>query len=207
MKRFAYLLFVLFALTGCSTTVFESIPRGSMTDCDPAWPGRWKPLATSEIPSTPKDTLDISTDCRNATIEGKTKPTNLSLIDTDRMQYLLIHNDNRSLDCIGSDGSHCGVILFRYVREGDTIKLFAPDHAKVAALIKAGKLQGFSAPLQDKGLSTSAPNYQNFIAGDPEQIRKLLHKRSELFSSKPQIVLQRMPTIETPSNQPTPTEH
>ena len=150
-----------------------------MTDCDPAWPGRWKPLATSENPSTPKDTLDISTDCRNATIEGKTKPTNLSLIDTDRMQYLLIHNDNRSLDCIGSDGSHCGVILFRYVREGDTIKLFAPDHAKVAALIKAGKLQGFSAPLQDKGLSTSAPNYQNSVSYTHLDV----YKRQAMFSA------------------------
>ena len=55
---------LLLGLAGCSTTVFESLPTGTVTDCDPAWPGRWQPEAMPDDATKPTDVLEISEDCR-----------------------------------------------------------------------------------------------------------------------------------------------
>ena len=58
------LLAALLGVGGCSTTVFESVPVGASTDCDPAWPGHWQPVAHARRwrPS-PRIRLEISADC------------------------------------------------------------------------------------------------------------------------------------------------
>ncbi len=188
------LLVMLLGLGGCSTTVFETIPSGTTTDCDPAWPGRWQPDATTGQPPDeavkPKDALEISADCKTATTKGEPKPMHLTLIGTKSGQYLQVHNDNGEPDCIGDGKTHCGYVLLRYERDGDTIRLYDPDHARVAAAIAKGSLNGFSERADGK-LKTSEPIHRNFIAGDAKQIEKVLRRRAELFNTEPLIVLQR----------------
>ena len=69
MARSARLALValLLAVAGCSTTVFESLPAGSTTDCDPAWPGHWQPQATEPCETQQPESVQISADCRTAT--------------------------------------------------------------------------------------------------------------------------------------------
>lgn len=208
MRRMACLLMLtlLLGLGGCSTTVFESIPAGTTTDCDPAWPGRWQPDATAGKPSEdatkPRDSLEISADCKTGKIKGEPKPMHLTLIGTKAGQYLQIHNDTGEPDCIGSGKTHCGYVLLRYEREGDTIRLFEPDHANTSVAINKGSIKGFSERADGKQLKTSEPIHRNFIAGDAKQIEKLLRRHPELFNAEPMIVLHRVTDI-PPSTDPT----
>ena len=89
MQRLACLglLALLLGLAGCSTTVFESLPTGTTTDCDPAWPGRWEPVGTADDPMKPQGVVEIAADCRSATTKGETKPVHLTLTDTGDGQY------------------------------------------------------------------------------------------------------------------------
>lgn len=186
---------LLLGLAGCSTTVFESIPTGTTTDCDPAWPGLWQPVDTANDATKPKDVLEISPDCRIATTknEAKPKPMHLTLIGTRAgRQYLQIHNDDGQPDCIGGGKTHCGYVLMRYERDGDTIRLYDPDHAKVAATINKGSIKGFSERADGKELKTSEPVHRNFIAGDAGKIDKLLRQHPEIFNAQPFIVLHRV---------------
>lgn len=187
------LLALLLGLAGCSTTVFQSLPIGATTDCDPAWPGRWQPLATGNDAIKPKDAVEISADCRTATIKGEAKPMRLTLIDTGKARYLQLHNDSGEPDCIGPGKTRCGAVLLRYERDGDTIRIYDPDHARVATAIKAGKIEGFSERPDSGGLKTSEPVYRNYIAGDGKRITKLLRKHPEFFAGEPLMVLRRAP--------------
>lgn len=200
MSRLACLglLAVLLGLTGCSTTVFASLPTGTITDCDPAWPGRWEPVASSNPDMKPQGVVEIATDCRSATIKRETKPVHLTLIDTGAGQYLQVHNDSGKPDCIGEGSARCGAALLRYAREGDTMRLYDADHAWIATAIKAKKIEGHSARADTKGLKTKEPTYQNFVAGDGNRIASLLHKLPELFAAEPLMVLRRVPTDATP---------
>ena len=187
------LLAVLLGLAGCSTTVFESLPTGSTTDCDPAWPGRWEPLGTADDPMKPQGVVEIAADCRSATTKGETKPVHLTLIDTGAGQYLQLHNDSGKPDCVGDGNARCGAALLRYERDGDTMRLYDADHAWIAAAIKAKKLDGHSARADTKGMKTREPTYNNFIAGDGKRIARLLRKHPQLFTREPLMVLQRVP--------------
>lgn len=202
------LLAVLLGLGGCSTTVFESVPTGGTTDCDPAWPGYWQPVAMSDEEAKPKDVLEISTDCRTATMrsEAKPKPMHLTLIDAKAGQFLQIHNDSGEPDCIGGGKAHCGYVLLRYERDGDTIRLYDPDHAKVAGAIKQGSIKGFSERADGKELKTSEPVHRNFIAGDASKIDKVLRRHPELFNSEPLIVLHRAANPTSPVDVAVPAE-
>ena len=194
MRALAGLLFLaLLGLCGCSTTVFQSLPTGSSTDCDPAWPGRWQPLATGSDEMKPKDALEISADCRTATVKGEAKPVRLTLIDTGKARYLQLHNDSGKPDCIGPGNTRCGAALLRYERDGDTMRLYDPDHAWIAAAIKAKKIDGHTVRPDTKGLKTKEPTYNNFIAGDGKRIARLLRKYPELFVREPLMVLRRVP--------------
>ncbi len=197
MSRLAGIIMsaLLLGLAGCSTTVFESVPTGTATDCDPAWPGRWQPLAMADDAGKPKDMLEISPDCRTATTksEGKPKPMHLTLIKTRAgQQYLQIHNDDGQPDCIGAGKAHCGYVLMRYEREGDTIRVYDPDHARVAAAVNKGSIKGFSERADGKELKTSEPIHRNFLAGDPVKIEKLFRQHPEIFNAQPFIVLHRV---------------
>lgn len=191
---------LLMGLAGCSTTVFESAPTGSATDCDPAWPGRWQPMGMGDDATKPKDVLEISADCRTATTKSEAKPMHLTLFGTRAGQYLQVHNDNGEPDCIGAGKAHCGFVLLRYERAGDIIRLYDPDHAWVAAAIAKGSLKGFSERDDGKEPRTGKPVHRNFLAGDAGKIDKLLHRHPELFNNEPLIVMQRVPGAPSPAD-------
>ena len=201
-----FALLALIGLGGCSTTVYESIPVGTTTDCDPAWPGRWLPVASPGDDAKPKDALQISADCRTATTKGEPKPMHLTLIGTKAGQYLQIHNDSGEPDCIGTGKTHCGYVLLRYEREGDIVRLFDPDHAKVALAIGNGGIKGFSERGDSKGLKTSEPIHRNFIAGDADRIGKVLRRHPELFAAEPLMVLRRVADLPASAEVPAPAE-
>ena len=194
------LAWLLLGLAGCSSTVFESAPAGIATDCDPAWPGRWQALPTGDEASSPNGTLEISADCRTATTSerdpatggkrDKTEPLDVSLVDTDHGQYLQLRDDDGKPDCLGKSETHCGHMLLRYEREGDIIRLYDADHARVAAAIRKGSIRGYSqhhASAQPGAAGTD----DNFVAGDPVHIARVLRRHPELFESTPFGVLQR----------------
>lgn len=201
MRRHACLglLALLLGLAGCSTTVFESLPTGTTTDCDPAWPGRWEPVGTADDPMKPQGVVEIAADCRSATTKGETKPVHLTLIDTRAGQYLQVHNDSGKLDCIGDDDTRCGATLLRYERDGDTMRLYDPDHAWIAKAIKAKDIDGYSTRADTKGLKTTEPTYRNFVAGDGKRIAKLLRTHPQLFTAEPLIELRRVPDVAAPA--------
>lgn len=193
------LLAVLLGLAGCSTTVFESLPTGTTTDCDPAWPGRWEPVGSADDPMKPQGVVEIAADCRSATTKGETKPVHLTLVETRAGQYLQLHNDSGKPDCIGEGNARCGATLLRYERDGDTIRLYDADHAWIAAAIKGKKIDGYSARADTKGLKTKEPTYQNFVAGDGKRMATLLRKHRELFNREPLMVLRRVPADAAPA--------
>ena len=195
MQRLACLglLALLLGLAGCSTTVFESLPTGTTTDCDPAWPGRWEPVGTADDPMKPQGVVEIAADCRSATTKGETKPVHLTLVVTGTGQYLQLHNDSGKPDCVGDDKTRCGAALLRYERDGDTMRLYDADHAWIAAAIKGKKIDGHSARADTKGVKTKAPTYNNFVAGDGKRIAALLRKHRQLFNAEPLMVLRRVP--------------
>ena len=193
------LLAVLLGLAGCSTTVFESLPTGTATDCDPAWPGRWEPVGTADDPMKPQGAVEIAADCRSATTKGETKPLQLTLVDTRAGRYLQVHNDSGKPDCIDDRNTRCGATLFRYEREGDTMRLYDADHAWIAAAIKGKKIDGHSERADTKGLKTKEPTYRNFVAGDGKRIAALLRKHRQLFNAEPLIVLRRVPADAAPA--------
>ena len=194
------LLLASLGLAGCSTTVFESLPVGTTTDCDPAWPGRWQPVGGGNEAMQPKDALEFSADCRTATVKGEAKPVRLTLIDTGKARYLQLHNDSGEPDCIGEGKSHCGYALLRYEREGDVIRVYEPDHARIAASIKSGAIKGFSETTAQEVTKTGhEPIYRNFVAGNDERIAKLLGGNPEFFAIEPLMVLQRVPVDTAPA--------
>lgn len=193
------LLGLLLGLTGCSTTVFESLPTGATTDCDPAWPGRWEPVGTDDDPMKPQGVVQLAADCRSATTKGETKPVHLTLIDTGADRYLQLHNDSGKPDCIGDGNTHCGATLLRYERDGDTMRLYDADHAWIAAAIKAKKIDGYSARGDTQGLKTKEPVYRNFIAGDGKRIAMLLRKHRDMFAREPLVILRRAPADAAPA--------
>lgn len=176
---------LLLGLAGCSTTVFESLPVGTTTQCDPAWPGHWQAIPLKDTDG-PGGTLDISPDCSTiiASDKGTPEPTHLSLVDTGHGQYLQLRDAGDKPRCVGKGKTHCGYMLLRYERDGDTIRLYDVDHAQVAAAIRSGTIQGYSKPL-DIGQKDSTPIHSNFIAGDPQRITRLLRDHPEVFEQKP----------------------
>ncbi|MEG2940681.1 MAG: hypothetical protein RR969_03755 [Thermomonas sp.] len=193
------LLALLLGLAGCSSTVFQSLPTGSTTDCDPAWPGRWEPVASANDDMKPQGAVEIAADCRSATIKGERKPIRLTLIDTGNARYLQVHNDSGKPDCVGPGNTRCGATLLRYENDGDTMRLYDADHAWIAAAIKGKKIDGTSTRPDTKGLKTSEPTYNNFIAGDAKAIAKLLRKHPQLFTREPLLVLRRVAADAAPT--------
>jgi hypothetical protein len=188
----------MLGLAGCSTTVFESFPTGARTDCDPAWPGRW--LSTEgEADAKSRDAVEIAADCRSATSEGERKPMHLTLVDTGDARYLQVHNDSEAPDCIGEGSARCGVALLRYEREGDTIRIFDADHARIAAAIESGEIEGSSEiDAAEATKATREPVYRNFVAGDAAGIARLLRRHPDFFAGDPLLVLRRVPADPAP---------
>ena len=104
----ALLLIAMLGVSGCSTTLFESLPTGASTGCDPAWPGRWQPVATEPGERQHPGSVEVSADCRTLTDNAKAKPLHLTLIDTGKARYVEVRSDSGEPDCIGEGKAHCG---------------------------------------------------------------------------------------------------
>ena len=201
----ALLLIAMLGVSGCSTTLFESLPTGASTGCDPAWPGRWQPVDTEPGERQHPGSVEVSADCRTLTDNAKAKPLHLTLIDTGKARYVEVRSDSGEPDCIGEGKAHCGATLLRYEHEGDTIRLYDPDHAWVATAIASGKLKGHAERGDGDGAKTSEPVYRNFIAGDGKRIASLLRKHPELFNREPLVVLRRLAADAPPAAAPSTT--
>jgi hypothetical protein len=199
MRLAGLLIAAALGVAGCSTTVFESLPAGIATDCDPAWPGLWRPDA-GDGDATPKRAVEIAADCRSATSDGERKSMHLTLVDTGQARYLQVHNDSGAPDCIGQGTRRCGVALLRYEREGDTIRIFDADHARIATAIKDGEVAGYSDDADQAGTKTRDPVHRNFVAGDATRIARLLRRHPEFFAGEPLAVLRRVPADAMPAS-------
>src|SRR5690606_9597657 len=75
---------LLLALSGCSMTVFESLPTGETTRCDPAWPGHWaqvKSMSGKASEGSP-EVIEIDATCSKSGKPGDTEPAPLLLVTT-----------------------------------------------------------------------------------------------------------------------------
>lgn len=191
-------LFVLIAglLTGCSTTVYESLPVGSMTRCDSGWPGLWNVTGrgANAASATPEaNTVIITTDCRMLDKDGSSKPLNVSLLTTRDGQYLVVSNDRGTPDCVGANYTHCGYQLLRFERDGDVMRVYFPDNARVSKAIADGVVKGYQGPVPRQQDPNSEPTYRNFIAGNSREVARILREHPEFFLTEPQFVLKRAP--------------
>jgi len=186
------LLLLLAGLAGCSMTVFESLPAGAVTRCHPAWPGHWQRIP-KDSQALPPDAgaLEILPGCRSVIANGEEKPLDLTLIDAGGHQYLRF-KPGEGPDCAGEGRTRCGLLLFRYERNGDTISLYEADHAWVSAAIQRGDLEGYSAPIPTDEAKAESPLRRNFVAGDADRIAALL-ARHPFFDNQPLVRIRRVP--------------
>ncbi|GAB3383765.1 hypothetical protein [Lysobacter fragariae] len=212
---------LMLATTGCSTTLFETFPQGQVTTCDSAWPGRWHPDGKAD------ETLAINDGCTSTTFTKpgeapEQKSVTLTLVSTAHGQYLHLRSEGDATECF--DKAHCGKTLHRYVRQGNEIRIFEPDHVWVAAAIKKHKLPGFSekestpvrllappqassggaadgTPKPDDAPIAPGPTYGNLVTGTPEQIAAMLDRNPKMFSTEPFLILRRdaEPAATTPT--------
>ena len=191
----ACLVLMIGLLTGCSTTVYESIPFGNITQCDPAWTGVWQVIGkgSQSAPASDK-TIVITSDCRILDTDGASKPLNVSLVSTSNGDYLVVRNDKGTRDCIGENYTHCGYLLLRFERSEDAMRVYFPDNARVSKAIADGSVKGYEGPAPRQQGADSEPTHRNFIAGDPREVARILRQHPEFFLAQPQFELRRAPT-------------
>ncbi len=189
-------------LGGCSSTVFESLPEGTAVQCDPAWPGRWIPHDSDATDAGAPQIMEITSDCRNIVDAGKLKPLNVTLIRNAHGEFLDVRNDSNETDCVGENHTYCGHVLWRYQRDGDILRVYAPDHAKIAEAILQGRIGGYQSSNTGRSDSDSDRVYRNFVAGNPQRISKILQEHPEFFVDTPSIELQRAPAVTPAENAP-----
>ena len=204
--------------SGCSSTLVESLPVGKTTTCDAAWPGRWKAIQPDGQKPSEDAWLEINADCTVLTSIDKEKTERenhkITLVSTRMGDFLWVSDTDGKPECVGPDATHCGMELMRYVRLGDEIRLYNPDHKKVHDALDSHVVPGYTeantaADVAASSSSSSAPSttvattatqpdnaqtestYRNQIAGNPEQIAAILEKHLEFFESTPWIILRR----------------
>ncbi|HTA64629.1 MAG TPA: hypothetical protein VK753_03915 [Xanthomonadaceae bacterium] len=218
------LLLVAFAIlttSGCSTTLVESLPIGKTTRCDAAWPGRWHAVEHGVGKAAMSERIDINADCTQLTFtdpeKTQTEAHTLTLFSTRAGDFLTFGSPGDKPDCFGDGNTHCGTELFRYVRTGNVIQIYKPDHRAVHASLEshvvsgytemsldpqttatngtqtgqpavaAGLIQARAAAADDK----QQPTYHNLIAGSSEQITRILVDHPEFFENDAYLILQR----------------
>lgn len=201
----ALLLPMFLLLGGCSSSLFESLPAGTVSTCDPALPGPWTVIsADSAAPNSLPRSLEIAADCRTVFDEGQPKPVKANFVHSRAGNFVEALNDSGDLDCIGENRSHCGHFLLRYELVGSQLRLYMPDHARIAEALEHGQIQGYQPPPPDDPPQGQEPVYRNFVAGDPEQIARVLAQHPEFFVAEPTTVLERGHAAANPSAAPKP---
>jgi hypothetical protein len=215
------LAFAVLAMCGCSTTLVESLPVGRISSCDAAWPGRWHAAGHGVGSTATDESLSISADCTQITFtdteKTQTEKHNLQLISTRAGDFLTFGSPDDKPACFGEGDTHCGTELMRYVRTGNRIEIFKPDHRKVHDALESHAISGYTEMNLDAqttattGTQTgqapvppgliearlaaandqNAPTYHNLIAGDPDQIAQILVQHPEFFEAEPYLILNR----------------
>jgi hypothetical protein len=190
--------------SGCSTTLFQSLPEGGVTHCDQAWPGRWRS-------DNAESSFEISTDCRTLITlkEGQPEQEQLSLIlvTSHAGQFLRYRQADHDPECFSR--TYCGYGLYRYVRNGDEIRLYEVNHGWAASAISSGVIPGHTEiaedPYSTDGHATASreePTYQNLVAGNPRQIATLLQQHPEFFNETPFLTVRREEAVPKGEKQP-----
>jgi len=226
MTRLALLLVLLLAvagLEGCSTTLVESLPVGKITTCDAAWPGDWRGVEHGVGKAAMDERIHINADCTSFTFtdaeKTQTEPHVLRLISTRAGDFLTFSSPGDAPKaCFGDGNTHCGTELFRYVRTGDRIVLYKPDHKRVHDALESHAISGYTEMTVDpqttavNGTQTGrgavpdglikartaamddkkVPTYHNLIAGQADQITQILKEHPEFFEEEPYLILQRV---------------
>ncbi|MBS0574922.1 MAG: hypothetical protein JSS45_00630 [Proteobacteria bacterium] len=216
------LLGLLLVLPGCSMTLVESLPTGAATTCDPAWPGAWRAVEHGVGRAAQSARVVISADCRQFTFSDadktQTEPHVLRVIRSRAGDFVTFANPgDADKSCFGDGNTHCGIDLMRYVRNGDRIELFKPDHRRVHEALEAHLVSGYTEMrIEAQGTDVNGtqtrsqavppgliaaraaarddkqvPTYHNLIAGGPEQITQILVQHPEFFADEPFLILQR----------------
>lgn len=208
--------------SGCSTTLVESLPVGRNTVCDAAWPGSWKAVEHGVGKAAPSELVQINADCTQLTFTDPEKTQvekhTLTLVSTRAGDFLTIRSPGDKPDCVGEGNTHCGTQLIRYLRTGDEIDLFQPDHRAVHEALESHLVSGYTEmsidpqttatngtqsgqPSVPPGLiearmaaqdDKKSPTYRNLISGDPDQIVSILKQHPEFFSQEPWLILRRV---------------
>lgn len=213
---------VLLATGGCSTTLVESLPVGNMTQCDAAWPGRWHGVEHGVGKAAVEEWIQINPDCTQFTFSDaektQTEPHVLHLISTRAGDFVWFSSPGDSPKaCFGEGNTHCGTELMRYVRNGNRITIYKPDHLRVHDALESHAISGYTEMSVDpqnsvengtqtgKGAVPSgliearraaqddkkSPTYHNLIAGGSEQITQILKEHPEFFEQEPYLILER----------------
>ena len=164
----------------------------------------------------------INADCTKLTISDaqktQTEPHVMRLVHSRAGDFLSVGNPGEpDKDCFGDGNTHCGIDLMRYVRTGDRIELFKPDHRRVHEALEAHVVSGYTEmqiQTQDTAVNGTqsrsgavppgliaaraaaqddkqTPTYRNLIAGSPAQISRILEQHPEFFADEPFLILQR----------------
>ena len=200
------LLPCLLLLGGCSSSLFESLPEGTVSTCDPALPGRW--IVTQSEYSDQNQMphpLEVASDCRTVIDQGQPKPIQANFVHSRAGNFAEALNDSGKLDCVGENDTYCGHYLLRYEISGDQLRLYAPDHARISQALAQGQVKGYQTPQPEPVPEGQNRIYRNFVAGNPAQIARILRRHPEFFLTQPATVLVRdTSTVTAP--EPTPPE-
>lgn len=193
MRIFSSLLLTcLFCLGGCSSSLFESLPEGTVTTCDPALPGRWIVTHTeSAADNALPHPLEISSDCRTVIDQGQSKPIQANFVHSRAGNYVEALNDSGKLDCAGDNDTYCGHFLLRYEIVGDQMRMYMPDHARISQALTQGQVKGYQTPQPETLPAGQERTYHTFVAGNPAQIARILRRHPEFFVTAPTTILDR----------------
>ena len=200
------LLPCLLLLGGCSSSLFESLPEGTVSTCDPALPGRW---IVTESESSNQNAmphpLEVASDCRTVIDQGQPKPIRANFVHSRAGNFVEALNDSGKLDCVGENDTYCGHFLLRYEIKDDQMRLYMPDHARISEALAQGRVKGFQPPQPEQVPEGQNRTYRNFVAGSPAQIARILRRHPEFFLAQPSTVLVR-DTSPVAEPAPTPAE-
>jgi len=210
------LLLCLFCLlmAGCGRTVFESIPAGASSGCDPRLVGTWRTgdweLDGAEDTVEEADAHYVVVTPACEILDWYTRRTPSDLRDLPKLRFVTEQGNAYAYfpGSLGEDedtGGHAsaasakpwarGYVLFRYVVGKDRIAVYPVDDRRVAGLIKRNRIAGGRSVLASGDGSDRAsgeePEFRNFVPGSSQRISGLLKAHPDIFRSRPMGILHR----------------
>jgi len=190
MKRLCLLLLAALVLSACERVNVESVPTGTVIDCDPALTGWWQ--VTSEHPDADSNEdesmhLFVSADCKRwVSVETDKKASTAKVDDIAGSMTFMIREvaDARYLAVSDKDkspeGKHEigeGFELIRYVAHHDRIDLFEADPRREAHRVADGLVAGrVESSAQSVGDKHSASSVNTMLTGDGDAIADRLKR-------------------------------